>query len=80
MDLMFNAIGIVGMALFLVAYFLLQNETLSAHDSRYLWMNFIGSLAVIISLLWAWNLPSFMLESAWAVISVYGLIRVRRKA
>jgi hypothetical protein len=77
---MFNIIGIVGMLLFLAAYYLLQQDALSAHDPRYLWMNFTGSIAVLASLLWAWNLPSFLLESAWAIISAYGLIRLRRKA
>lgn len=79
MDILFNMIGIAGMALFLVAYFLLQRDIFSAHDPRYLWMNFAGSIALIISLLWSWNLAAFLLESAWAFISTYGLIKLRRK-
>ncbi len=78
MDVIFNGIGIAGMVLFLTAYYLLQRETLSGHDPRYLWLNLIGSVAVLISLSWAFNLAAFMLESAWFAISAYGLIRVWR--
>lgn len=78
MDLFFNSIGMMGMALFLVAYFLLQRETFTSHDPRYLWMNFAGSIAVILSLIRFWNFPVFLLESAWAVISAQGLIKAMR--
>jgi len=70
-----DAIGQLGVASFLVAYFLLQKGRL-AHDSMpYLLMNLVGALLVIASLLVSWNLPSFMLEAAWAMISIYGIYR-----
>jgi len=79
MDTVFNTIGIIGMLLFLGAYFFLQRGMFSAYDPRYLWMNLIGSIAVLASLVQAWNLPCFLLESAWAVISTHSLIKLRWK-
>jgi len=36
-------------------------------------MNLFGALAVLVSLIGKFNLPVFVLESAWSVISAYGI-------
>ena len=71
-------IGIAGVFFMLLAYYLSQRGVCAVHDARYLWMNFLGAGAVVFSLFWAWNLPAFLVESAWAAISAYGLIRRKR--
>jgi hypothetical protein len=77
--LLVNAIGIAGVFTMLVAYYLLQQGRVTAHQPIYLWMNLLGGLAVILSLFWEWNLPAFLMETAWVLISVLSLMRQRRQ-
>ncbi len=63
----------------LVGYYLLQQGKVSAHQPLYLWLNFWGGCAVILSLMWEWNLPAFMMEMAWVTISAMSLWRIRRE-
>jgi hypothetical protein len=70
----FRAIGLVGAAVFVVAYFANQARWLNAHDWRFPAANLVGSLLILISLLVEWNLPSVVIEAFWAAISVYGLL------
>lgn len=79
MDIIFDAIGLTGAAMLLLAYFLLERGTVTSHDPRYLWMNLISALLIGISLLWSWNLASFVIECAWLLISISGLLRIRRR-
>ncbi len=79
MKIVSNIIGIIGVVLMLAAFFLSQRGTITIRDPRYLWMNLTGAVAVIFSLFWAWNLPAFLIESAWAVISAYGIITSKQK-
>ena len=74
-DILFNTIGIIGVIMMLVAYFLLQKGVFSDHNNNYLMLNLIGAIMSIISLCWAWNLSAFIMELIWSVISVYGLIK-----
>jgi hypothetical protein len=42
-------------------------------------MNAIGALGVTLSLLFGtFNLAAFLLEAAWFVISIYGIVVARR--
>jgi hypothetical protein len=79
MSLLFNMLGNLGMICFLAAYFFLQKGKLQPNGYPYLGLNFVGSILLMISLSHDWNLPAFMLEAAWALISSYGLIKTYRK-
>jgi len=78
-DILFNTIGLIGMLLLLSSYYLLQRGMLASNDSRYLWMNLISAVALVISLLRFWNLSSFLIECAWIAISVQGLVKLKRQ-
>ncbi len=71
-------IGMVGVVLTLVAYYLLNVNKFASTDLMYLFMNFIGSSLVLVSLMVNWNLSSVVIEGAWALISLLGLYRVLR--
>lgn len=75
----YDFLGNVGVAMMLVAFFLLQAQKMSAHDLSYLLLNGIGAVLVLMSLCFAFNLSAFVIETAWVAISVYGIIRVLRK-
>ncbi|MEM9263645.1 MAG: hypothetical protein AAGA22_08710 [Pseudomonadota bacterium] len=76
----FDAIGIFGVILVLMSYFLLQAERLRSDGVRYLLMNAIGAVLILVSLLKTFNLASFVIEICWLAISVYGLVRVAMRS
>ncbi|MFW0777427.1 MAG: CBU_0592 family membrane protein [Rickettsiales bacterium] len=67
--------GSIGVMMVLVSYFLLQKEVISATGACYLSLNLIAPILIILSLLVHWNLSAFLLEAAWASISIYGLYK-----
>lgn len=73
-----DAVGIGGVLLVLVAYALLQSGRLQPRDAAYSWLNLAGSLAILVSLYYAFNLSSFVIQVAWIAISIFGLVRAAR--
>ena len=71
----FDLVGIVGVLLMVVAYLLLQLEKLSGSAVSYLLLNAAGAVLVMISLLFRFNLPAFLMEAFWLLISLYGLAK-----
>jgi Na+-translocating ferredoxin:NAD+ oxidoreductase RnfD subunit len=71
----FTLAGIAGTALIIVAYFANQQGWLKADDWKYPLANLIGAVLILVSLITAWNLPVAVIESFWAAISIYGLIK-----
>jgi hypothetical protein len=69
-----RAIGLVGAAIFVVAYWANQARWLASDDWRFPAANLAGALLILISLFSEWNLPSVVIEAFWAAISVYGLV------
>jgi paired small multidrug resistance pump len=70
--------GLVGVALTLLAFYLLQAGRLRGDGLSYQLMNAFGAFAVLLSLLYAFNLSAFVLEGLWLGISIYGIARGRR--
>lgn len=73
-----NPIGLIGVALILVAYFLLSTGRWISHSVRFQLLNFIGAWMILYSLFFHWNLSSVVIEIAWIIISVMGIYRVVR--
>jgi hypothetical protein len=73
-DMLYNAIGSVGVIVLLSAYFLLQTERLQAYSLNYSLLYLLGSGMILISLLYDFNLPSFLIKLSWAVISMMGIL------
>ncbi len=78
MELLGDILGNVGVVCFLLAYFLLQKEIVAHNQMSYLLLNLAGSLLLLFSLSINWNLPAFILETAWAMISVYGIVKTMK--
>ncbi len=76
---MHDGIGILGVCLVLFAYLLLQLETVKFDDLRYLLLNIFGSGMIILSLTRNFNIASFLIESCWVLISVYGLAKLAHR-
>lgn len=79
MELLGDILGNVGVVCFLLAYFLLQKEVVAHNQMSYLLLNLAGSLLLIFSLSINWNLPAFILETCWALISIWGIYKSSKK-
>jgi hypothetical protein len=74
-----DAVGVVGVLLYLVSYFLLQIERLRFDDYSYLVINMLAAVLIIVSLVSQFNLSAFLVEALWVIISVVGIIRRRQR-
>lgn len=72
-------VGILGVVVLLVGYFLLQAGKLSATGIAYSLYNLVGALLILFSLLFDWNLPAALIEIAWALVSLWGIVRILLK-
>ena len=66
-------IGLGGVALMLTAYAGISTGKLSNASPWMHGLNLAGALMVLYSLLFAFNLPAFCVEVAWAGIAAFGL-------
>lgn len=71
-----QTIGLLGVAIVLVAYWLLASGKVSNHDTRYPWLNIVGTSGILFSLMYQWNLPSVVAQILWIMLSVAALIRI----
>lgn len=72
-DLVGN-LGVIGV---LGTYLLVQMGRLDMRRPAYSGCNALAALLIIVSLLYDFNLSSFLIEIAWFLISLYGLLRWR---
>jgi len=73
--------GYIGVALVLLAFFLLQERKLQGSGLTYQLMNILGAVGVMLSLCFgSFNLSAFLMQVAWLLIGIYGIVRgVRRR-
>lgn len=68
-----NIIGIIGVSIVVSTYFLLQIQKMDAKGFWYSFLNAFGSILIAYSLMYNWNLASFVIEFFWITISLYGI-------
>jgi hypothetical protein len=73
-------VGLIGTISVLVAFFLLQSGFLQQQRPLYSILNGIGAACIMFSLLYYFNLASFILNFCWLLISAVGLYRALRGA
>ena len=72
----FDVVGLLGVALTIFAYLALQARRMKGDGFMFPLLNLIGAAAILCPLiLGKFNLAPFVIESAWVLISVYGLYR-----
>ncbi|MCP2670860.1 hypothetical protein NHF40_07965 [Maricaulaceae bacterium EIL42A08] len=69
-------VGLAGVGCILAAYFLLQIEKVRGDSMQYLLLNLVGAVLLIISLMFTFNLASFVIEICWLAISIFGLSKI----
>ena len=71
-------VGLAGTASVLLGFFLLQAGKLHGQGIVFQMLNLFGALGILVSLYGKFNLAVFLLESIWALISGYGIVRGMR--
>lgn len=77
---LFDITGLVGVALMLGAYAAAQLHRLDPLKAPALALNFVGACLVLVSLTRAFNLPAAIVEASWALIALFGLVRIALKS
>jgi hypothetical protein len=78
----YDIVGTVGVVVIVLTYVLLQTGKLRSDGLVYSALNAVGAGLILISLYYAFNLPSFIVEFFWLLISVFGISKalLRRNA
>ena len=72
--------GIAGTLMVLGAFFLLQAGRVFGTGLAYQLLNLFGAGGVLVSLWGNFNVSVFVLELAWMLVSLYGIVRSLRRA
>lgn len=75
----YDVIGTVGVAVIILTYVLLQTGKIRSESLSYSLLNAAGAALILVSLYFAFNLPSFVVEFFWLLISLYGIWRSFRR-
>lgn len=70
-----DVVGVVGVGLILLAYFLLQIGRWTTDRLAFSAANGLGAAGILVSLATDFNLSAFLIEAFWLAISILGLIR-----
>ncbi|MCS6875068.1 MAG: hypothetical protein N2Z23_07485 [Pyrinomonadaceae bacterium] len=71
----FDFVGLIGVFLIVLTYFLLQIGKIRSDEVSYSFFNALGAGLVIISLCFDFNFSAFIVEFFWMLVSIYGLIK-----
>jgi hypothetical protein len=74
-----DVIGMLGMAMVVLAYYLLQLERTDPKSLSYNLINLVGATLLLISLCFNFNLASFVIEVFWIGASIIGLWKYWRR-
>jgi len=70
-----DSIGSVGVVIIITTYLLLQLERIDSKSLQFSLLNSFGSVLILISLFYNWNLASVLIEGFWILISLFGVYR-----
>lgn len=74
----YDAVGLAGVVLMLAAYLLLTIGRVRSDSLGYSLANGVGAALVLVSLYYAYNLSAVVIETAWLLIAIYGIVRALR--
>jgi hypothetical protein len=73
---LYDVVGLVGVATILAAYAATVLGALDAKRAPALALNFLGPTLILASLSQRFNLSAAIVEAAWALIALGGLVRI----
>ena len=72
---LFDLAGFSGVLLIVIAYLLLQLDKLPSSSLSFSLLNATGSLLIMFSLVFKFNVSAFLIEVFWFLISLLGLTK-----
>jgi hypothetical protein len=75
-----DLVGNLGVGAVLLTYALVQAGRMEMRALAYSGLNALGAILITISLMYDFNLSSFLIEMVWFVISCYGVWRALRES
>jgi len=74
-----DAVGMLGTLLVVLAFFLLQLDRADPKGLTYNLLNLLGAIFLLFSLVFTFNLASFVIELFWIAASLIGMWRYWRR-
>lgn len=71
-----DAAGVAGVVMILAAYAGATSGKLDPRRAIALTLNLIGAALILLSLVYDFNLSAVLMESAWALVALFGLVRL----
>ncbi|CAN1539698.1 hypothetical protein MCEMIH16_01721 [Caulobacteraceae bacterium] len=71
-----DIVGVIGVAMILVAYAGAALGRLDVKGALSLSANFVGASLILLSLMVDFNLSALLMEGSWALVSLAGLVRL----
>jgi hypothetical protein len=71
--MLFDVIGMLGVAMILVTYAMIQLDRVDVKSIIYSSLNALGAGLILVSLVIDFNLSAFMIEGCWMLISLVGI-------
>jgi hypothetical protein len=71
----YDVVGTMGVILIVVTYFLLQTGKMRSNSLMYSVNNAVGAILILFSLYFEFNVPAFLIEFFWLLISIIGMVR-----
>lgn len=75
----YDILGTIGVGVIIIGYVLLQIERIRSEQVMYSLLNAVGALLILVSLYYSFNLPSFIVEFFWLLISIFGIGKYFRR-
>lgn len=75
----YDFLGNVGVAAIILSYLGIQLDRMSVKGLAYSVVNLVGAIFILVSLIYSFNLSSFVIEIFWIGISLVGIVRGLRK-
>ncbi len=69
----YDILGTLGVVVIILTYVLLQIGRVRSDQLLYSLLNAVGAMLILISLYYEFNLPSFVVEFFWLLISLFGI-------
>lgn len=71
----YDYIGIIGVVLVLISYMMLHLEKMKSSSLSYSVSNLVGSILILYSLYYDFNLSAVIIEIFWMLISIFGICK-----